>query len=203
MLNPASGFRGLSIAAMDGDIGSIRDLYFDDITWTIRYLVVDTGNWLPGRQVLISPLSVRGERLAGKVAVNLSREQVENSPPIDADKPVDRQQEEALARYYNQQYYWKVRIAGVYWLIPGCRRCRRSWLARIEGPRWSPSGRHQGGARKRSRPGVRAGVRNPALRASRPAEVLGAGNPVRNPPRSVEVGFCPCRATWPPRGSSC
>ncbi len=107
MLNPASGFRGLSIAAMDGDIGSIRDLYFDHITWTIRYLVVDTGNWLPGRQVLISPLSVRGELLTGRVAVNLSREQVENSPPIDADKPVDRQQEEALARYYNQQYYWE------------------------------------------------------------------------------------------------
>ena len=104
MLNPASGFRGLSISAIDGDIGSIRDLYFDDITWTIRYLVVDTGNWLPGRQVLISPLSVRGERLAGKVAVDLSREQVENSPSMDADKPVDRQQEEALARYYNQQY---------------------------------------------------------------------------------------------------
>ena len=57
MLSPASGFRGRSIAAIDGDIGSIRDLYFDDITWTIRYLVVDTGSWLPGRQVLISPLS--------------------------------------------------------------------------------------------------------------------------------------------------
>src|SRR6185312_1477907 len=59
------------------------------------------------RQVLISPLSVRGERLADKVPVNLSREQVENSPPIDADKPVDRQQEEALARYYHQRYYWE------------------------------------------------------------------------------------------------
>jgi hypothetical protein len=107
MLSPASGFNGLSIAAIDGDIGSIRDLYFDDTTWTIRYLVVDTGSWLPGRQVLISPLSVRGERLADKVPVNLTREQVKNSPPMDADKPVDRQQEEALARYYNQQYYWE------------------------------------------------------------------------------------------------
>jgi hypothetical protein len=96
MLSPASGFRGLSIAALDGDIRTIRDLYFDDITWTIRYLVVDTGSWLPGRQV-ISPLSVRGEVLADKVPVNLSRELVKNSPPMAADKPVDRQQEEALA----------------------------------------------------------------------------------------------------------
>ena len=107
MLSAASGLNGLSIAAVDGDIGSIRDLYFDDIRWTVRYLVVDTGSWLPGRQVLISPLSVRGERLADKVPVNLSREQVENSPPVDADKPVDRQQEEALARYYNHRHYWE------------------------------------------------------------------------------------------------
>jgi hypothetical protein len=107
MLSAASGFKGISIAAVDGDIGSIRDLYFDDVTWTIRYLVVDTGSWLPGRQVLISPLAVRGKRLSDKVPVSLTQEQVKNSPPIDADKPVDRQQEEALARYYDQRYYWE------------------------------------------------------------------------------------------------
>jgi len=49
MLKPASGFKGLTIAATDGDIGSVNDLYFDDLSWTIRYLVVDTGTWLPGR----------------------------------------------------------------------------------------------------------------------------------------------------------
>jgi hypothetical protein len=107
MLRPASGFKGLSIAATDGDIGSIRDLYFDDLTWTVRYLVVDTGSWLPGRQVLISPLSVRGENQGDRVAVSISKEQVENSPSIDADKPVDRQHEEALARYYDQRFYWE------------------------------------------------------------------------------------------------
>src|SRR5438876_3455863 len=58
MLKPASGFKGLTIAAVDGDLGSVKDLYFDDLTWTVRYLVVDTGGWLPGRQVLISPMSV-------------------------------------------------------------------------------------------------------------------------------------------------
>ncbi len=62
MLRAASGFKGLSIAASDGDIGSVKDLYFDDLSWTIRYLVVDTGTWLPGRQVLISPALGAGRR---------------------------------------------------------------------------------------------------------------------------------------------
>lgn len=106
MLKPASGFKGLSIAASDGDIGSIKDLYFDDLSWTIRYLVVDTGTWLPGRQVLISPLSVRAAA-TDTVMVDLTRAQVENSPPVEADKPVDRQQEETLSRYYNYRYYWE------------------------------------------------------------------------------------------------
>jgi hypothetical protein len=106
MLRAASGFTGLSIAAADGDIGSVKDLYFDDLTWTIRYLVVDTGAWLPGRQVLISPMSVRGP-VTDRVTVDLDQEQVRDSPPVEADKPVDRQQEEALARYYNYRYYWE------------------------------------------------------------------------------------------------
>ena len=105
MLKPAGGFKGLTIAATDGDIGSVNDLYFDDLSWTIRYLVVDTGTWLPGRQVLISPLSVR--RVDDKILVDLTRNQVQNSPPVEADKPVNRQQEEAIARYYDQRYYWE------------------------------------------------------------------------------------------------
>lgn len=105
MLKLASGFKGLTIAATDGDIGSVNDLYFDDLSWTIRYLVVDTGTWLPGRQVLISPLSVR--QVDDKILVDLTRNQVQNSPPVEADKPVNRQQEEAIARYYDQRYYWE------------------------------------------------------------------------------------------------
>jgi len=105
MLKPSSQFKGLTIAASDGDLGSVTDLYFDDLSWTIRYLVVDTGTWLPGRQVLISPLSVR--EVDDKILVNLTRAQVQNSPPVEADKPVNRQQEEAIARYYDQRYYWE------------------------------------------------------------------------------------------------
>src|SRR4030095_12051987 len=107
MLRPASAFKGLAIAASDGDIGSVRDLYFDDLSWAVCDLVVDTGSGLPGRQVLISPLSVRGESQGDRVAVSISRAQVESSPSIDTDKPVDRQHEEALARYYDQRFYWE------------------------------------------------------------------------------------------------
>ena len=52
MLRTAGDLKGVTIEAMDGDIGSVQDLYFDDRTWTIRYFVVDTGTWLLGRRVL-------------------------------------------------------------------------------------------------------------------------------------------------------
>src|SRR5438309_4141564 len=105
MLRTAGDLKGVTIEAMDGDIGSVQDLYFDDLTWTVRYLVVDTGSWLPGRQVLISPLSV--SEAGDKVLVDLTQAQVKGSPPVESDKPVNRQQEEAIARYYDQRYYWE------------------------------------------------------------------------------------------------
>src|SRR5262249_11151974 len=58
MLRTARQLKGASLVATDGDVGSVQDLYFDDTTWTIRYLVVDAGTWLSGRRVLISPRSV-------------------------------------------------------------------------------------------------------------------------------------------------
>ena len=106
MLRTASHLKGTSIAATDGEIGSVQDLYFDDDTWTVRYLVVDTGTWLPGRQVLISPRSVRMAPNDDWIPVNLTKQQVENSPSIEADRPVDRQYEEEYSQYYGYPYYW-------------------------------------------------------------------------------------------------
>ena len=106
MLRTASELKGIGIAARDGDVGSVTDLYFDDETWTISYFVVDTGTWLPGRQVLVSPMAVAGEASADRIPVALTRRQVEESPPIDADKPVNRQGEIEFARYYSYPYYW-------------------------------------------------------------------------------------------------
>jgi sporulation protein YlmC with PRC-barrel domain len=106
MLRAASNLKGMSIAATDGDIGSVQDLYFDDMSWTIRYLVVDTGTWLPGRKVLISPMSVAAGDRSHAVPVRLTKSQVESSPSVDADKPVNRQYEEEYSQYYGYPYYW-------------------------------------------------------------------------------------------------
>ena len=106
MLTTAGDLKGVTIEAMDGDIGSVQDLYFDDRTWTVRYLVVDTGTWLPGRQVLVSPLAFHVVPGASRLRTSLTKEQVKDSPSIDTDLPVDRQREIAFAQYYGYPYYW-------------------------------------------------------------------------------------------------
>ncbi len=107
MLHNVSDLRGDKIAARDGEIGKLDQVYFDDDDWHVRYLVVDTGGWLSGRKVLVSPASVdRSKSSDHALAVGLTREQVEHSPGIDADKPVSRQYEEAHARYYGYPLYW-------------------------------------------------------------------------------------------------
>jgi hypothetical protein len=95
------------IRATDGEIGTVADLYFDDETWAIRYLVVDTGKWLSGRQVLISPMSVvNTDWKAKQLDVSLTTRQVEHSPDIDTHKPVSRQHEASYLGYYGYPYYW-------------------------------------------------------------------------------------------------
>jgi PRC-barrel domain len=107
MLKPLDELNGFTIGATDGEIGKTADFYFDDEKWTVRYLVIDTGGWLTGRQVLISPMAVTEVDSHGrKVNVRLTRKQVENGPGIDEHKPVSRQQEAAYFKYYNYPYYW-------------------------------------------------------------------------------------------------
>ena len=107
MLRSIKQLYGDKLGASDGEIGQVKDFYFDDQNWVVRYLVADTGTWLPGRQVLISPHSLGRLEQAGKVLrVNLSRKQIENSPSIESHKPVSRQYEEEYYRYYGWPYYW-------------------------------------------------------------------------------------------------
>jgi hypothetical protein len=103
-LKEISGFR---IHAMDGDIGSVDDFFFEDNTWHIRYIVVDTGRWLPGRRVLLSPLAV-GLPLweKRKLPTDLTMQKVKDSPDINTDQPVSRQQEADLHAYYMWPPYW-------------------------------------------------------------------------------------------------
>jgi hypothetical protein len=99
--------KDFTIRAVDGEIGTVADIYFDDETWAIRYLVVDTGGWLGGRQVLISPISVvQTDWAAKQLDVALTKRQVENSPAIDTHQPVSRQYEAAFLGYYGYPYYW-------------------------------------------------------------------------------------------------
>jgi len=98
---------GAAIIARDGSIGEVEDVYFDDEKWTVRYLVVKAGAWLFRRHVLISPISIEMvDEANNQVIVNLTREQVKDSPDIDTQKPVSRRHETAFMDYYGYPYYW-------------------------------------------------------------------------------------------------
>lgn len=104
---------GYKLAATDGEIGEVTDFYFDDETWTVRYLVVKTGGWLSGRKVLISPAALLPEHLESHaVPVNLTQRQVETSPDIDTDKPVSRQKQAMLNKHYFWENYWGTGVYG-------------------------------------------------------------------------------------------
>lgn len=97
---------GKKLGASDGEIGHVKDFYFDDQTWTLRYLVADTGGWLEGCWVLISPHSLGHLDREGKVLpVNLTRKKIEESPSTYEHEPVTRQQEEEYYRHYGYPYY--------------------------------------------------------------------------------------------------
>ena len=107
MLIKAKALKGHRLHSLDGDIGKVDEFYFDDRHWTIRYLVADTGNWLTGTQVLISPYAlVVVETDEQKIAVNLTRKQIEDSPSLASDKPVSRQFEADYYAYYGWPVYW-------------------------------------------------------------------------------------------------
>lgn len=107
MLRSMKDLEDYAIRATDGIIGHVKDFYFDDEAWVIRYLVVDTGSWLSSRMVLISPIALGQPDWAKKVLpVSITKEQVKNSPSIDTDKPVSRQHETHYLGYYGYPAYW-------------------------------------------------------------------------------------------------
>lgn len=119
MLRLAKNVMGYDIEATDGEIGSVKDFYFDDQSWTIRYLVADTGGWLSGNKVLLSPLGVTGiDWDNGKIALNLTRDQIENAPSINEDAPVSRQFERSYYGYYGWPGYWAGPYTWGAWPVP-------------------------------------------------------------------------------------
>ena len=135
---------GYRIAGTDGEFGRVDDFYFDERDWRVRYLVVDTGSWLPGREVLVAPGEMgRPDADRSVVPVGLTQEQIEKSPPVQSDMPISRQQELELARYYHWATEWDTgplsRSVGrsVAWETPEGERAkhedqRRSHLRSVE-----------------------------------------------------------------------
>lgn len=107
MYRSMNDLKGYVIEAIDGEVRSVDDLLFDDALWAVRYLVANTGEWLPGRQVLIAPeASQRPDYKTRRIPVALTKEQIENSPPIEMDKPINRQWEQKFVPYYGWTTYW-------------------------------------------------------------------------------------------------
>ncbi len=107
MLRQAKDLTGYKLGARDGEIGKVKEFYFDDKSWAVRYLVADTGDWLSERRVLISPYALDPASEDEKVIpVDLTRKQIENCPRLDADKPVSRQYEMQYLPYFGWPAYW-------------------------------------------------------------------------------------------------
>ena len=108
MLCSANELRDFEIVAADGTIGSVEEFFLDDERWAVRYIVVNTGNWQSGRQVLISPFSVvQVDRVRKMLKVSLTRSKIEQSPNINTNQPVSRAMEAVHAEYYGYPDYWK------------------------------------------------------------------------------------------------
>lgn len=114
MLRRLATIRDCTLAATDGEIGTARDVLFDDESWTVRYLLVKTGGWLRERDVLISPKSLgEVDPENQRIPTNLSQEQVRNSPEFDFSLPVTRAHESEFHRYFGWPVYWSGLVAGI------------------------------------------------------------------------------------------
>ena len=117
MLQDHKHLIGMTIEASDGDIGHVRDFYFDDEAWVIRYLVVETGSWLSHRKVLVSPIAMGTPNWSSKtLPARITRQQVRNGPGFDTEHCVSRQHELLFCDYYGYPYYWG------YWDLWGTER---------------------------------------------------------------------------------
>ena len=113
MLHNIKSLIGYRIEATDGDIGKVKEFYFEDTNWLIRYIILETGNWLLQRKVLIAPQSIiKGNARGRTFPVNLNKEQIRTSPDIDTDVPVSRHQAIKLFGHYAWKWYGSGFYAG-------------------------------------------------------------------------------------------
>lgn len=146
MLISTKSFKGYGIRTLDGAVGKIDDVYFDDEIWNVQYLVVNTGSWLPGRKVLLPRAVLKAVDASERVCeVKLSKQEVRSSPPIAADEPVSRQYETSLLEYFKLVPYWGADVPASSYEPggldhdtdakhgdPGLRSCREVYGYRID-----------------------------------------------------------------------
>ncbi|MBF0503009.1 MAG: PRC-barrel domain containing protein [Candidatus Riflebacteria bacterium] len=107
MLRSVNSLIGYSITVSEGKFGEVSEFAFDSTTWTLRYLVVESGRWLSGRIFLISPAALGNlDWPMQTFLVNLTMEQIRTSPEIAMEKPVTRQLETELFNHYHWPAYW-------------------------------------------------------------------------------------------------
>ena len=139
LLNKVKTLKGYKLDSLDGEIGKVKEFYFDDKYWTIRYMVADTGNWLSGRQVLISPYALRAvNKEEQNIAINLTKKQIEDSPSLDSDKPVSRQFEEYTMDIMAGPCTGTVHTCGDLILIPYSVRDRETRKEFQAQKKWDP-----------------------------------------------------------------
>jgi len=121
----------LSMGALDGEIGSLKDLYFDDKDWIVRYLVAETGSWLFQRKVLISPMAFEQPVAItnDSISMTINKEQVKNSPDIDTELPVSLQQESSLFDHYSWPSFGR---AGMGWPTTGMLKGTSALINKLE-----------------------------------------------------------------------
>jgi uncharacterized protein YrrD len=139
MLTKAKDLTGYTLNSRDGEIGKVKEFYFDDRHWVVRYLIADTGNWLESRRVLLSPYALLKVNMDEKqVSVDLTIKQIEDSPSLKTDTPVSKQFEESYYRYFGWPVYWNSSYAwGNYPIIHRDPEKRQS--TNSGGKAWNPN----------------------------------------------------------------
>jgi sporulation protein YlmC with PRC-barrel domain len=126
MLIDAGQLMGYVLHAEDGELGRCKDFIVDDRDWTVRYVVADTGRWLPGRKVLLPPGKVQDPEFSGRrLPVKLTKKQIIASPPLEEHAALFRQYENRWCDYYTVSPYWqeedKICVAGIPTTMPGAK----------------------------------------------------------------------------------
>lgn len=160
MLRRMKDMEGYCISATDGIVGHVKDYYFDDETWVIRYLVVETGAWLSSRKVLISPAAINSPDWSERIIpAAITQEQVRNSPDIDTDKPVSCQHEIQYLEHYRYPRYWTGLEAGGTGTYPNAMHSGlgSDWSAELYREALDKQNRAKAGLQQNEDPHLRSG----------------------------------------------